>query len=86
VQRCTLARPGGRQNTCVVLCVRRDDTSSLFLSRTHQQQKARACRPGLFGTRTLDHAAGLNSFDALVLIGSTVSVATFCESSASSLL
>jgi hypothetical protein len=33
----------------------------------------------------VSHAAGLNSFDALALIGSTVSVATFCDSSASSL-
>jgi hypothetical protein len=32
-----------------------------------------------------DQAAGLNSFDALALIGSTVSVATFWVSSASSL-
>ena len=32
-----------------------------------------------------DQAAGLNSFDALALIGSTVSVATFWLNSASSL-
>src|ERR1700687_706762 len=43
--------------------------------------------PGLFLVREtrLDQAAGLNSFDALALIGSTVSVATFWVNSASSL-
>src|SRR5450755_2455581 len=48
-------------------------------------------KPGLaarafFWNETLDdQAAGLNSFDALALIGSTVSVATFWVNSASSL-
>ena len=36
--------------------------------------------------RAVDQAAGLNSFDALALIGSTVSVATFWDNSASSLV
>jgi hypothetical protein len=50
--------------------------------------KARAGGPGFFGSKEcgFDQAAGLNSFDALALIGSTVSVAIFWVSSASSLL
>jgi len=36
--------------------------------------------------RMVSQAAGLNSFDALALIGSTVSVATFWVNSASSLV
>ena len=38
------------------------------------------------GSKTTEQAAGLNSFEALFLIGSTVSVATFWVSSVSSLL
>src|SRR6185437_2696396 len=42
--------------------------------------------PGVFQTCCgADQAAGLNSLLALALIGSTVSLATFCESSVSSL-
>ena len=49
-------------------------------------EKARA-QPGLFSdTRMIDQTADLNSFDALALIGSAVSAATFWDSSASSLL
>ena len=67
-----------------------------------KKQKARADRPGFFlerergphirrfyrfaGKEDVPQAAGLNSFDALALIGSTVSVATFWVNSASSLL
>jgi hypothetical protein len=55
--------------------------------RAHQRgaskQKARAHRPGFF--LEIDQAAGLNSFEALALIGSTVSVATFWVNSASCL-
>jgi len=52
------------------------------------KQKARANGRAFFweAKRLLDQAAGLNNFDALALIGSTVSVATFWESSASSLV
>jgi hypothetical protein len=51
-----------------------------------QKQKARAHRPGFSEAKMRpDQAAGLNSFDALALIGSTVSVATFWLNSASSL-
>jgi hypothetical protein len=51
-----------------------------------QKQKARAHRPGFSDAKArLDQAAGLNSFEALALIGSTVSVATFWLNSASSL-
>jgi hypothetical protein len=43
--------------------------------------------PGVFRSdRLANQAAGLNSLLALALIGSTVSDATFCESSVSSLL
>ena len=55
-------------------------------------QKARGHRPGFFSAQkhvtaaTAYQAAGLNSFEALFLIGSTVSVATFWVSSVSSLL
>jgi hypothetical protein len=43
--------------------------------------------PGFFElSRTLNQAAGLNSLLALAFSGSTVSVATFCDSSVSSLL
>src|SRR6266702_3871293 len=68
-------------------CVRRDDTIILAATLRRQKQKARAYRPGFSkDQRTLpDQAAGLNSFDALALIGSTVSVATFWLNSASSL-
>jgi hypothetical protein len=56
--------------------------------RAPPQTKSPGLSPGPFLQRQgwRDHAAGLNSFDALVLIGSTVSAATFCDSSASSLL
>ena len=52
------------------------------------QNKKPGRRPGLLLAERhaeSDQAAGLNSFDALALIGSTVSVATFWASSASSL-
>ena len=45
-----------------------------------------AARAFLEREALLDQAAGLNSFDALALIGSAASVATFWASSASSLL
>ncbi len=55
-----------------------DDTIILASTARRQKQKARAHRPGFSDAKTLpDQAAGLNSFDALALIGSTVSVATF---------
>jgi hypothetical protein len=48
--------------------------------------KSPGSTPGLFWRKSayarkpgVDHAAGLNSFDAFALIGSTVSVATFCD-------
>src|SRR3984957_2845466 len=74
----------GRQRLCVVpanVCRTMPD----FLSRTPpNSKKARAHRPGFFWHRTrLDQAAGLNSFEALFLIGSAVSVATFLVSSVS---
>src|SRR5258706_6742196 len=48
-----------------------------------QKQKARALRPGFSDAKTLlDQAAGLNSFEALALIGSTGSVAAFLPNSA----
>src|ERR1700722_12245943 len=57
-----------------------DDGSGLF------KRRARASGPGLATMgRPVDQAAGLEYFDAPVLIGSTVSVATFWPSSASSL-
>ena len=50
-------------------------TQSLGAAR---KQKARASRPGFFwNAKRAYQAAGLNSFDALALIGSTVSVAIF---------
>src|ERR1700721_4228731 len=60
----------GRQRLCVVpanVCRTMPD----FLSRTPpNSKKARAHRPGFFWHRTrLDQAAGLNSFEGLVLIG-----------------
>ena len=63
---------------------RGDDIAFAF----RHKQKPRAHRPGFFGQATpLDQAAaGLNSFDALALIGSAVSLATFWVSSASSLV
>src|SRR4051794_36480252 len=54
-------------------------------TRGLRKQKSPGCScPGFFGVEKYQ-AAGLNSFDALALIGSTVSVATFWLSSASSL-
>src|SRR5260370_27213938 len=47
------------------------------------KQKARATARAFPRKSRLDQAAGLNSFDALGLIGSTVSVATFLLHSAS---
>src|SRR5260370_40318084 len=46
------------------------------------KQKARATARAFPRKSRLDQAAGLNSFDALVLIGSTVSVAPFWLKSA----
>src|SRR5688572_33341302 len=51
------------------------------------KRKARAGRPGFFwNVKPAYQAAGLNSFDALALIGSAVSAATFWLSSASCLV
>jgi hypothetical protein len=60
-----------------------------FVALNHGRQSKKPGRTaGLFleAKRLVDQAAGLNNFDALALIGSTVSVATFWDSSASSLL
>src|SRR5579863_994912 len=55
--------------------------------QAHRQQKTRAIRPGFFRAEPYPYqAAGLNSLLALAFSGSTVSVATFCDSSVSSLL
>jgi hypothetical protein len=64
--------------------------NTIGVIRTHkklsQKQKARAHRPGFSNFETLlDQAAGLNNFEALAFIGSTVSVATFWLNSESSL-
>src|SRR5580704_10121237 len=64
----------------------RDPLAGTTAPSSRAQQKARAYGPGFFRQcERLDQAAGWNSFDALVLIGSAVSVATFLASSASSL-
>ena len=52
---------------------------------TSKSKKPGRTARAFFGTSG-NQAAGLNSFDALALIGSTVSVATFWVNSASSLL
>ena len=63
------------------------DTLGAVRARSKRGLKSKKPRltPGLFSGIEIDQAAGLNSFDALVLIGSTVSVATFWVNSASSL-
>src|ERR1700730_9089612 len=66
-------------------CFRRDNTIFIFGALSDHKAKSPGGRPGFFSNRWLDQAAGLNSFDALVLIGSTVSVATFWLNSASCL-
>src|SRR6476619_4114482 len=54
------------------------------LKRLPQNNKPGLNRPGFFWNE-FDRAAGLTSFDALALIGSTFCVATFWLNSASSL-
>src|ERR1700722_7158345 len=61
-------------------------TTPLFSFRPPAKTKSPGWRPGFFwDAGMVDQAAGLNSFDALALIGSTVSAATFWLNSASSL-
>ena len=78
----------GRETTTLCRpCECLQDDARFFEPHATKQQKARAHRPGFFWHRaSLDQAAGLNSFEALFLIGSAVSVATFWVSSVSSLL
>src|ERR1700722_11366057 len=66
--------------------MRAPSIASAAHSRGGNKQKARAgARAFFWGVGMGDQAAGLNSFDALALIGSTVSAATFWLNSASSL-